>query len=106
MIEVNDMTSFNILQSKNPNFGSFDEYKFNLNDYASVYSGKLFDDNSSKEEILEDLFFAFNVQIPDDFNGHSLSVSDIVVINSDDGNNYYYCDPFGWKNITKFVESN
>lgn len=41
---------------------------------------------------LDDLFYIFNMQRPVDFNGHSLSVSDVV--KNDDG--YWYCDSVGW----------
>ena len=44
---------------------------------------------------LEELFKIFNIKIPEDFKGHSLSVSDIVEI---DGKNYY-CDFVGWEEL-------
>ncbi len=44
---------------------------------------------------LEDLFYIFNMQRPEDFKGHSLSVSDVVDI---DGHTFY-CDMIGWKVI-------
>jgi len=42
-----------------------------------VYKGNL------KEMDLEDIFIKFNEDRPKDFQGHSLSVSDIVVLNKD-----------------------
>ena len=47
---------------------------------------------SAKELSLDDLFYIFNVNRPDDFNGRSLSVSDVV--KTPDG--YFFCDSFGW----------
>lgn len=82
-------------------FRSYDENKFSMNDYNMVYDGTLPDtENFTDEEsfviyVLEELFYVFNCDHPEDFMGHSLSVSDVVVI---DGKKYY-CDPFGWKKI-------
>ena len=44
---------------------------------------------------LDELYYIFNMQRPDDFTGHSLSMSDVV--KTSDG--YYYCDSFGWKKL-------
>ena len=41
-----------------------------------------------------------NINRPSDFTGHSLSVSDIVEIVRKDETKYYYCDDFGWTDIT------
>lgn len=45
---------------------------------------------------LDNIFETFNITHPEDYRGHSLSVSDIVQIidlnNEEDG--YYYCDIF------------
>ena len=45
-------------------------------DYELVYVGELFGNMS-----LDDIFERFNIDRPEDFRGHSLSVSDIVVLN-------------------------
>ena len=82
-------------------YRGYDEDKFSMNDYELVYSGTITpSDIYSDEEsliigVLEDLFFVFNCNYPNDFHGHSLSVSDVVVL---DGNKYY-CDRVGWKKI-------
>ena len=47
----------------------------------------------TEEVTLEELFEICNCYIPDDYEGHSMSVSDIVEI---DGISWY-CDVFGWK---------
>lgn len=72
----------------------------NLNNYVQVYSGDVPYDNSV-EMFLEYLFKKFNLDHPTDFNGHSMSVSDIVKVDS----KYYFCDSIGWKNI-EFDNSN
>ena len=41
---------------------------------------------------------------PDDFKGHSLSMSDIVALIDDKGTRWYYCDWIGWKDITDYMK--
>ena len=48
--------------------------------------------NIPTSEILEEIFTLLNVNHPEDYTGHSLSVSDIVVLND----KKYYCDSYGW----------
>ena len=70
--------------------------QINLNDYEVVYEGELdyeaYAASVSRPDVLDHLFYIFNMERPEDFKGHSLSVSDIVEI---DGVNYY-CDAMGW----------
>ena len=69
--------------------------------YEAVYTRDLVpDDNPSR--ILDNLFAEFNVQRPDDFTGHSLSVSDIVALKQDGNITYHFCDSFGFKELPDF----
>ena len=49
--------------------------------------------------LLENVFTVFNVSRPEDFRGHSLSVSDIVALKDSEGTIYYYVDDFGFKQL-------
>ena len=60
------------------------DHGFDLNDYRVVYQGQI--EAPTHERALDDLFVKFNINRPEDFHGHSMSVSDIVKIN---GINYY-----------------
>lgn len=71
----------------------------NLMDYDGVYYGRSID-GENPIAVLENLYEMFNINHPLDFNGHSLSVSDIVVLFDDNGCRWYYCDSFGWRDIT------
>lgn len=68
--------------------------KVDLNNYNEVYMDDLYSSIFSKNiDILEEIFQKFNMgQKPESYKGHSLSVSDIVVL---DGVNYYV-DSFGF----------
>ena len=67
--------------------------------YEKVYSGKL-DDIPSKNK-LEGIFTMFNIDHPKDFKGRSLSVSDIVVLNDENGKSAHYVDSFGYKDVSE-----
>ena len=69
---------------------------FNFQDYKQVYEGETnLDEKFDDITILDNLFTKFNLNHPEDFHGHSLSVSDVIVL----GDKMYFCDDFGWKEI-------
>ena len=73
-----------------PNFNEV--FKF----YKQVYNDTIDSEyGNNKNHVLEELFRIFNCEIPDNYRGRSLSVSDIVFL---DGS-YYYCNSDGWEEI-------
>ena len=66
--------------------------------YSRVYRGRL-----QSNETLEDIFTKFNTQIPEDFDGHSLSVGDIIGIARDGKSIAYYVDSVGFEEIPDFL---
>lgn len=74
--------------------------------YQPVYMGSLEGQGChSTDEILEGLFFEFNESRPKDFMGHSMSVSDIVVLHMDGSNKAYYVDRIGFTELPAFMEA-
>ena len=69
--------------------------------YELVYTGALTKDGSQVEK-LEDLYRIFNVEHPQDFVGHSLSVSDIVALKQAGVVSYHYVDSIGYKELINF----
>ena len=68
-------------------------------DYQEVYVGALVPGTT-----LEDLYVQFNgPKMPEDFTGHSLSVSDIVVVHRDGEDHAYYVDRFGYEEVPEFL---
>lgn len=66
--------------------------------YDLVYSGSL--DEFEDENKLEAIYTKFNLNRPEDFKGHSLSVSDIIVMNDE----AHYVDSFGFVDVSdKFL---
>ena len=93
-----------IYQAKNPTF-RVDENKvvYNLDDYNMVYEFEQdIPESTDNHNLLEWVFDRFNIARPKDFNGHSLSVGDIVELQSDFSGRWtetYICSDFGWKKI-------
>ena len=56
--------------------------------------------------LLEDIFIKFNVDRPDDFFGHSLSVSDVVVLKKDNSIKSYYVDSMSFSELKYFIPEN
>jgi hypothetical protein len=56
-------------------------------------------------ETLEDLFYKFNMEHPEDFKGHSLSVSDVVVVKERGKSTAHYVDSIGFKQVDRFDKS-
>ena len=71
--------------------------------YELVYSAPL-QDTGQKDasQILEDLYARFNLSRPGDFTGHSLSVSDVIILKQDDRVRSYYTDSFGFEELPDF----
>ena len=68
-------------------------------DYREVYVGALVPGTT-----LEDLYVQFNVpKMPEDFTGHSLSVSDIVVIHKNGEDHAFYVDRFDYEEVPEFL---
>ena len=53
---------------------------------------------------LEDIYTKFNIDHPADFTGHSLSVSDMVVLHQDGENTSHYVDSVGYREIPEFTK--
>lgn len=70
----------------------------NAADYQCVYSGIPHDSVS-----LDELYSIFNQNHPADFKGHSMSVSDVVIVNRDGDIKVFYVDSFGFANLPDFV---
>ncbi|MDD4511206.1 MAG: YodL domain-containing protein [Oscillospiraceae bacterium] len=62
-------------------------------DYRIAYDGQLGTND------LEVIFERCNINHPPGYNGHSLSISDVVELYDSTGSEYHYCDHFGFKQI-------
>ena len=69
--------------------------------YDAVYSGQL-----SGTETLDALYMKFNIERPQDFTGHSLSVSDIVALRQNGVVSCHYVDSIGFADVPSFIPEN
>jgi hypothetical protein len=79
-------------------FRSYDEIlkisgEPDLKNYEVVYDGEL-DTND-----LESIYTKFNMDHPNGFRGHSLSISDVVELYDESGSEFHYVDRFGFQEI-------
>ena len=108
--EVAEKDTFQIYQLKRGEntrelqFESYDRLKesrqtLNPDHYVKVYEAEL-----TKGLSLEDIYTRFNIDHPKDFYGHSLSVSDVVVLHKDGKDSAHYVDRFGYKEAPEFLK--
>lgn len=71
----------------------------NVSDYESKYQGEL-----KPGETLDTLYERFNLYRPEDFTGHSLSVSDVIVLKSGGDKKAFYVDYVGFSERKDFFE--
>ena len=67
-------------------------------DYKLVYVGELLGNTS-----LDDIFERFNIDRPKDFRGHSLSVSDIIVLNDGEKVTAHFVDSISFEQLDSFL---
>ena len=67
--------------------------------YELVYSAPL-----APETSLEDIYTRFNIDHPKDFRGHSLSVSDVVVLHQDGQDAAHFVDSVGFREVPEFLQ--
>ena len=79
---------------------SLEDYEMRREDYRLEYVAPL-----TETDTLDAIYERFNINHPEDFQGHSLSVSDIVVMNRDGEVKAYFVDSFGFTDVTEeFLE--
>lgn len=67
--------------------------------YELIYTAPL-----TERDSLESIYTRFNIDRPAGFTGHSLSVSDIVVLHENGQDTAHYCDRFGFSQVPEFLE--
>lgn len=75
-----------------------DGMTINRNNYELKYSAPLTPDTT-----LDNIYDQFNINRPADFTGHSLSVSDIVVLHRNGQDTAHYVDSIGFADVPEFL---
>lgn len=110
--EAPQQDSFSIYQLRNED--STRDYRFEP--YDRLQAAGLTVDKANYTEVyatpltagttLEDIYRTFNVDYPADFKGHSLSVSDVVVLHQNGQDTAHYCDSVGFQQVPEFLREN
>lgn len=84
---------------------SANEGKVTFDNYDLVYQGNLEDIKSDNDFAkLNYVYNMFNFNHPEDFTGHSLSMSDVVVLSNGNKEQAYYVDRFGFAEMPEFIQ--
>ena len=77
-----------------------------VENYEILYRGNLPEGKRSvpQAELLEQLYQKFNCARPTDYHGHSLSVSDVIMLNQDGKISAHYVDSIGFKELLGFLD--
>lgn len=77
-----------------------------IENYEILYRGNLPEGKRSvpQAELLEQLYQKFNCARPLDYHGHSLSVSDVIMLNQDGKISAHYVDSIGFKELPGFLD--
>lgn len=78
------------------------EHGFKVTDYNLIYTHEY--SGKTSAESVDNIYKLFNTDRPADFHGHSLSMSDIVVINDGSKVSAFYVDEFTYLELDSFIE--
>ena len=97
--QIRDDSAGTAYAFRNMNFIESHDLQVRKEDYKLVYVGELQGNVS-----LEDIFERFNIHRPEDFRGHSLSVSDIVVLNNGEKVAAHFVDSISFQELDNFLD--
>lgn len=97
--QLKDIPENQALQFANYAYASL--FRLNESRYEKVYEAQAGED----DDALDKIFVKFNIYHPDDFHGHSLSASDVVVFNQDGKRTAWYCDSVGFREAPGFCKT-
>ena len=96
--QLKDDESLHDIRFERLDFLMADNKTVEKENYDKVYEAPL-----KPGTTLDDIYYEFNMQRPLDFRGHSLSVSDMVVLHQGDEDKAFYVDSFGFTEIPDFL---
>lgn len=97
--QIDDNSKGREYQFMGMNFLERQGMKAERSDYQMVYSGRWY-----PSDTLEGLFERFNMDRPYDFTGHSMSVSDVVVVHEEGALKAYFVDSFSFRELPDFID--
>lgn len=104
--ETNTFEIYQLKDTENLRDYRFENYNHLVDSGKKVSADnyeKKYNDILSTNTSLDDIYYRFNMERPYDFEGHSLSVSDIIVTNENGKSTAYYVDSYGFKKVPEFL---
>ena len=95
--QLKDIPENRVLQFSNYAYAS--NFRLTESRYDKVYEAQASEDDYT----LDKIYYKFNVAHPADFKGHSMSMSDVVVLNIDGQKTAWYCDSYGFQPVKGFI---
>lgn len=103
--QIKDGEEYHYSRFENLESNKLHNIQLNIDDYNLVYDDKIADiSGDTIEQKLENIFADFNSQHHENFYGHSLSVSDVVVIGNEENQTAYYCNDIGFTEFSEFFQ--
>ena len=96
--QIRDGSAGESYEFMNMNFIESHGLQIRKEDYELVYTADLLGNTS-----LDDIYEQFNINHPEDFRGHSLSVSDVVVLNDNGHVTAHFVDSMSFPELTSFL---
>lgn len=99
----------NVMERHDYAFASMDflrkhDMEVKAENYELVYAAPLSTlDQKDTAQLLEQVFERFNIDRPEDFAGHSLSMSDVVLLHREGENTSHYTDRAGFEELPDFA---
>ncbi|MEE0061421.1 MAG: YodL domain-containing protein, partial [Acutalibacteraceae bacterium] len=103
--QLKDIPDYHGIRFQNSARNKQQGVKLNQDDYDLIYEGNWDELKDIPEEYrLERIFEKFNTDLPEDFRGHSLSVSDVITVGNEDTQTAYYVDSVGFTDFPEFFK--
>ncbi len=102
VLDLNHIEIFQLDANSDKCFVGYDnlsDKNISQSDYTCVYVGPL---NTHSPD---DIFSKFNTMLPKNYEGRSLSVSDVIVMHQNSEDKVYYVDSFGFKELKNFKDA-
>lgn len=82
-------------------FNVASQFRITQGRYDKVFESRV----SESDNSLDKIYVKFNINHPQGFHGHSLSISDVIVTADKEGNKQaFYCDSYGFEPLTGFFQ--
>ena len=106
--QLKNDSSLHSIRFANTKFMNIQNIFIDAGNYNKVYSDAVGNESAagkkSTDEVLKNLYEKFNMRHPADFRGHSLSVSDVVVLHGNSVVTAHFCNSYRFRQISELIQ--